>query len=190
MQTAGYKCKLTGYKQCFLFNLSGGGHLVRDRNCTLLTDFIPSFLWFFFEFPSKFAVALGLVCEMSSQNKQVYKEKFSLFIDIISFSCGQSHGEKSPPGSMPWGKGKCLWVQEVVWHCLQANNMWILPCWEVLPFHTCHLKHTVRNKEEFPLLSTVTPCDVIDMNTAEVGVHLHYKQDRWSSIQHTLAIAE
>jgi hypothetical protein len=36
---------------------------------------------------------------MSSQNKQVYKEKFSLLNDINSFSCGQSHGEISPPGS-------------------------------------------------------------------------------------------
>ena len=72
---------------------------VRDRNCTLLTDFVPAFSRFFFEFPSKFAVALSVVCEMSSQNKQVYKGKFSVFIDNSSFSCSQSHGEKSPPGS-------------------------------------------------------------------------------------------
>jgi hypothetical protein len=36
---------------------------------------------------------------MSSQNKQIYKGKFFPFIDNNSFSCGQSHGEKSPPGS-------------------------------------------------------------------------------------------
>ncbi len=88
---------------------------LHDRNCTLLTDFGPSFSRFFFEFPSKFAVALGLVCEMSSKNKQIYKGKFSLFNDINSFSCSQSHGEISPPGSRRtmmslqvrfWGKEK------------------------------------------------------------------------------------
>jgi hypothetical protein len=80
--------------------------VVRDRNlsstenyCPQSTDFVPSFFAIFFEFPSKFAVALSLVCEMSNQNYQVYKEKFSLFIDRNSFSCCQSHGEISPPWS-------------------------------------------------------------------------------------------
>ncbi len=89
--------------------------MVFNRNCTLLADFVPSFSRFFFEFPSKFAVTLSLVCEMSSQHRQVYQGKFSLFIDNNSFSCSQFHEEISPPGSRRtmmslqvrfWGKEK------------------------------------------------------------------------------------
>ncbi len=82
------------------------------------------------------------------------------------------------PSLVPWCQGKIFRVLPIIWHHVEMNQMRILPCWLLLPFHSHNLKSTVRNKEKLSLIATVAALHIIDMHTAKLGVDLDDVDDR------------
>ncbi len=91
--------------------------LPNSVNCILLTDW-PCLFIFVISFLSscQSLLSLSVWCVWcQAKTSRFIKENFSLFVDNNSFSCGQSQGEISPPGSRRtmmslevrfWGKEK------------------------------------------------------------------------------------